>query len=195
MPRFPRTRGGTGHSCRWCLTVYAIALIVGTDVRAQTRTLFNTDQVPRDLVVALLADDGGTLPDILIGKAPDLLAPKLVIPQGSRVLGTRLSSYQTTVVVDVPMRADSLRLELDGVLVRQGWRPAPPIQTGGGFQPASMRTPSAYCAGGQTLRFALLPQGRSTLLRYIVTEDEGRCATASTRTSSSYAAYSMPSLF
>jgi hypothetical protein len=193
MPRLHRTRGSTGHSRRACLTVLVLASLVGAEAPAQTRTLFNSDQIPRDLVIALLAEDG-SVPDILIGKAPDLLAPKLVLPHGARILGTRLSSSQTTVIVDVPMKADSLRLQLDSALRQRGWVSEPAIYAGGGFQPANMRTPSAYCADGQSLRFALLPQGRGTLVRYTVAEDEHRCVPTSVRTESGFALFSMPVL-
>ena len=157
-------------------TLFVLATTSGR-ARAQERTLFNSDQIPRDLVVALMSYDGSSVPDILVGKAPPLLAPKLVVPPNSRVLGSQMSISQTTVVVDVPMAAAALRLAIDSGLVKLGWKQGPSYYgRGGGFLPAANRSPLAYCANGQSLTFSLMPEGLdATLLRYSITDAEDRC--------------------
>jgi hypothetical protein len=158
-------------------TLLAMATVSGR-AHAQDRTLFNSDQIPRDLVVALMSYDGSNVPDILVGKVPPLLAPKLIVPPRSRVLGSQMSISQTVVVIDVPMGASALRLAIDSGLVQLGWKRGPSYYgAGGGFRPASARTPTAYCSNGQSLAFALVPEGLdASLLRYSITDDAQRCS-------------------
>lgn len=158
--------------------MFALAAIAGR-ARAQDRTLFNSDQIPRELVVALMSYDGSSLPDILVGKAPPMLAPKLFVPPHARILGSQMSSSQTTIVVDVPIGVTELRLAIDSALVQLGWRRGPMNDRGGagGFRPATARTPSAYCDNGHSLTFVLIPRGTdASLLRYSITDYDNRCA-------------------
>jgi len=164
---------------RGYLTTFLAFIAVSGVARAQDRTLFNSDQIPRELVVALMSYDGSSVPDILVGKAPPMLASKLFVPPRARVLGSQMSSSQTTVVVDAPMAASELRQMIDSALVQLGWKRGPMNDrgTGGGFRPATARTPSAYCDSGHSLTFTLVPRGiDASLLRYSITEYDNRCA-------------------
>ena len=176
-PHFARRSVVARRFVRDGLTTLLALASVGVVARAQDRTLFNTDQIPRELVVALMSYDGSSVPDILIGKAPPMLAPKLFVPPRSRILGSQMSSAATTVVVDVPIDANELRLAVDSGLVSLGWRRGPMTdRSGGGFRPASARTPSAYCDSGHSLTFALVPRGTdAALLRYSITDYDNRC--------------------
>ena len=163
---------------RIVVVILALAA-VSPGARAQDRTLFNSDQIPRELVVALMSYDGSSVPDILVGKAPPMLAPKLFVPARARILGSQMSSSQTTVVVDVPIGATELRLAIDSALVQLGWKRGPMNDRGGGggFRPANARTPSAYCDAGHSLTFALIPRGTdASLVRYAITDYDNRCA-------------------
>jgi hypothetical protein len=141
------------------------------------RSLFNSDQIPRELVVALLSRDAMSVPDILIGKVPPLLVSRLLIPEKARVLGSQMSASLTLVVIDVPIAGEALRPLVDTGLVQRGWRRGPTaFGSGGGFRPASSRTPFVYCSRGESVSFTIIPRtGDASLLRYAVMDDESQC--------------------
>ena len=136
------------------------------DAVAQRLTTADPDAIPRELVTALLANEMRGTPEFLIGSAPAELAERVPKLSGARILGSMVAPSSTTIVLEVPLRADSVRQLLSTALPEAGWEPWDQSSDGfGGFRPASSRRPSAYCSQGRMLRFRLVPrQGQPTLL-------------------------------
>lgn len=160
---------------------------------AQGRTLYNSDQIPREFVLALLMVHGGTseVPDLLVGAVPRGLGPRIFVPEGARMLGSMMSLASASILYESSLPVDSLRSLIERSLPRHGWRAmAPPGDRVGGFRPARLRTSPVYCAGSDQLTFQLIRRGgQGTLVRMHVTDDDERCAPIRMTRAESDAAY------
>jgi hypothetical protein len=171
------------------LALARVALVVTTlllakPLSAQVRTLYNSEQVPRDLVIALLSYDAGmsTVPELLIGEMPSPLVPRIPLPPGARVLGSQVG-YWTIVVIETTLSGDSLRAFFRQQLPQRGWMLAPPdsrFVSRGGFVPDVPRSPAGqvYCSDAQALTYQVIarPNGTSLVkVRVTDSEDEQTC--------------------
>jgi len=161
--------------------------LLAPTIRAQQtaqKTLWNSDQVPRDLVIAMFQAQygGSSVPDLMIGDVPASLKSKVPMLSGGRVLGTMLSASNSQIYLEVPGRADTLTAAIWRELPKLGWSryEQPQSVSFGGFRPpmSSMTTPSAWCSESATLTFGLVPRGdATTLVRYTIQDtDNGICS-------------------
>lgn len=122
-----------------------------------------TDQVPRELVLALLgAGRGSDRADLRVGALPDGLPPALV-PTDARVLGSLSFARQSTTVLAAPQPADSAGLRLESQLLAMGWAAAtrpPPVERGF-VSETPARMPRAFCKDGGTLTISATPRSPS----------------------------------
>ena len=141
---------------------------------APQRTLYNSEQVPREFVIAMLESQfgAGGAPDLVIGDAPGPLKAKIVLPPGSRILGSTLTIASSSVFVEVPARSDTLAAAIWRELPKLGWtRAEMSLYSGGGFRPqqSSVLAPSMWCGATDALTFMMVPRlNGSTLVRYNV---------------------------
>lgn len=135
------------------------------------------DAIPRELAAALIADGGGA-PEFVVGSVPQMLADRIPELPGARVLGAVLTASSATIAMSLSLRADSVRTLVMQELPKRGWKSGPVNNAGGGFRPATQRSPSTYCADGRMLSFTLAtPSYGTTLLKIIIRDGNFGCPT------------------
>jgi len=153
-----------------------IAISTHTLGAQEPRRLAQPDSIPIDLATALIAAGGiGSEPQILVGALPEWVAERIVIPAGSRVLG---SAFQGTTVVGIASvpgtTGDSLMARVRRELLTRGWKNPPSQPSYGGFRSAQMASTSVdpsrlmLCGNDdQALSvFAAPHRGTSTTITY-----------------------------
>jgi hypothetical protein len=106
------------------------------------------ESVPTELALALLRFGSDRPATILVGRIPEEYSADVNVPRGARVLGSLVSSRQTTIIVSGTGSTDSLRAGVERTLLARGWtRFQPPYAARGGFvNEASERYPR-FCKG------------------------------------------------
>ena len=139
-----------------------------------------TDQIPKELALALIpygASDGG---EIIVGQMPPDLATTFTLPAGGRVLGSFVSLSYMQVVMTLPGGLDSASAFARRSLEAHGWTPrAMPTARLGGLRyesPESSR-PSTYCKKGTPEAITISTQfhGQSTLVRLTRSTGSSMC--------------------
>lgn len=147
------------------LALSVVLLFVPFAARAQ-----QSDQIPRELALALIPYGGTDGGEIIVGQMPPELVATLTLPTGARILGSFVSLTFAQVVITVPMSADSTAAFARRSLEEHGWiaRVMPTMRLGG-LQYGSPRStlPSTYCKKGSPDAITIATQfhGQSTLLR------------------------------
>jgi hypothetical protein len=151
---------------RWAPLLTLLISLYGTGgAMAQRPATTAPDAIPRELVTALLANEMRGTPEFLIGSAPVELADRIPKLSGARILGSMVAPSSTTIVLEVPLRADSVRQLLSNALPAVGWEPWEQVyDSWGGFRPASSRYPATYCREGNTLSYRLTPRSNGPTL-------------------------------
>ncbi len=131
--------------------------------------------VPAELVAGLLGDISA--PRLTVGGLPASF-PELVLPPGSRILGSASFSTQQQVVVTTSLDVDSAHREVVAGMGKSGWREPPRHRPERGFVAVSSREHTVLCheklgtmhlsgtatsAGGGDLTFRFTPRGKSGL--------------------------------
>jgi hypothetical protein len=164
-----------------------IAVLRAADVRAQQatqRTLWNSDQVPRDLVIAMFQAQLGnsSVPDLIIGDIPAPLKSKVPILPRARVLGTLLGATSSQIFLEVPGQPDSLTSAIWRELPKLGWTryQLPTSGSYGGFRPplSAISTPLMWCNATGSVTYSIVPRNDSiALVRYSIrSSDPGICS-------------------
>jgi hypothetical protein len=164
----------------------AFALLVLFVVPPGTARAQQSDQIPRELALALIPFGGTDGGEIIVGQIPADLASTFTLPPSGRVLGSFVSLTVTQVVMTLPTTADSASAFARRSLEAHGWtaRVMPTMQRGG-LQYGSPRSsmPSIYCKGDSPDAISIATQfhGQSTLLR--LTRNTGSSICDATRLS------------
>jgi len=144
----------------------ALSLLIAPSLmRAQ-----QSDQIPRELALALIPYGGSDGGEIIVGQIPPDLATTFTLPPGGRVLGSFVSLTYMQVVMTLPGSLDTAGAFARRSLEAHGWtaRPMPTMRMGGlrYGTPESSR-PSIYCKKGTPESISISTQfhGQSTLLR------------------------------
>ena len=148
----------------------AFALLVLFVVAPGAAWAQQSDQVPRELALALIpygATEGG---EIIVGQIPPDLATTFTLPPGGRVLGSFVSLSYMQVVITLPGSLDSAAAFARRSLEAHGWTPRvmPTARFGGlRYGPSQSSLPSTYCKKGNPEAISISTQfhGQSTLLR------------------------------
>src|SRR5689334_25161730 len=121
----------TAHVFRHVAMFFFIGTTVSAGARraisqqppAPRRTLFNSEQVPRDVVLAIFQAQSGNsaVPDLIIGDVPEPLKSKVPILPGARILATLLGVTSSQIYLEVPARPDSLTSVIWRELPKLGW--------------------------------------------------------------------------
>jgi hypothetical protein len=109
------------------------------------------ESVPTDLALALLRFGSERPPTILVGRIPDEYSADVNVPRGARVLGSLVSSRQTTVILMSPGSTDSLRAGIERTLLARGWTTfRPPYEDRGGFVNETAGRFNQFCKGASS---------------------------------------------
>jgi hypothetical protein len=119
--------------------------------------LSQPEMVPIDLVTALVQAagvPGPTTPRILVGSAPGWVIPRIVVPNGGRIVGSAFQGTAVLTIVNVPAPGDSVIEQIRQALLAHGWKVPPPLPQfasyGGGFR-AAPATPAGMPVDRTTL--------------------------------------------
>jgi hypothetical protein len=142
------------------------------------------ESVPTDLALALLRFGSERPATILVGRVPETYAADVNVPRGARVLGSLVSSRQTTVIVTGPGSADSLRAGIERKLLERGWtRFQPPFGERGGFINEVAGRFAQFCKSGSSsvnVSTATASEGMAQA-RLDFGPDRGMCDTSALR--------------
>ena len=120
--------------------------------------------------------------DLAVGTVPEQIAARIVIPEGSRIVGTANRYGQTSVHLVSAESEETLRAILIAALERKGWKKAPDYpRRSGGFVREATGTSTELC-GEKDSRVGLQvrPWGKSTLVSYHLDDvNSGRCGASS----------------
>ena len=154
-----------------------LALAVPCLARAQ-------ESVPTELVLALLHFGSDRPATILVGRLPEEYSADVNVPRGARVLGSLVSSRQTSVILMGPGSTDSLRGGIERTLLSRGWtRFQPPFGDRGGFVNETPGHFAQFCKGTSSFVNVSTATAREGMAeaRLDFGPDRGMCDTTAVR--------------
>jgi hypothetical protein len=142
------------------------------------------ESVPTDLALALLRFGTDRPATILVGRMPEEYSADVNVPHGARVLGSLVSSRQTTVILTSPGSTDSLRAGIERTLLARGWTNFhPPFGDRGGFVNETPGRFTQFCKGTSSFVNVSMAAAREGIAeaRLDFQPDRGMCDTSAAR--------------